>query len=120
MSGIVVTGTHMAATVPRLVAVEVVELFRTALGQRTMVSVVRIEAVIDVPVEAWMAMEPGTGSKEHPAHKPVGAVVSVRGTIIRGVIEVSVGANGRDPDADRDLGRSPVERCAGKQHERET
>jgi hypothetical protein len=120
MSGVVITGAHMAATVSRLVAMEVVELLRSTLGQRAMVSMTRVEAVVDVPVETWMAVEPGTGSYEQPAHKPVGAVVPVGGTIVWSVIEVAVRAYGRNSNADCNLGRGRVERCAGDQHERET
>jgi hypothetical protein len=97
---------YVALSISRLVGVEVVELALSALRQRPAVSVVRIEAVIDVAIEAAMSVEPGAGSDKHSANKPVGPVVPVGGALVWGIIEVSVGAYGRwsNIHADGNLG----------------
>ena len=47
--------------------------------------------VVAAPI---IAVEPRTGADEDAAHKPVGAVVAVRGAVVRVIIIVTVGANG--------------------------
>lgn len=96
----------MAAPIPRLIGLEMVEPLRSVLRKRPMVSVARIKAIVDVAIKAARSVEPGAGSEKHAANKPVGAIVAVGGAIVRGVIEIPVGANrGRsNVDADGDLG----------------
>jgi len=102
---------YVASPIPRLVSAEVVEALRPALGQRSNVAVMRIKAVVDVAEKAARAMKPRASSKKHPANKPIGPIVAVRSTIIRGVVEVPVRADGSRPDvyADGNLGSRP--RC---------
>jgi hypothetical protein len=95
---------NAASTVSRLVGVEVVEGWFAMPGDRTVVSVVRIETVVDVSVETTRAMEPGASANKESADKPVRAVVAVRSAVVRFVIKVPIGAHGRDSNADRDLG----------------
>jgi hypothetical protein len=54
----------MALAIPCLVSVEVVELLLATLRQRSIVSVVRVKAVVYVAVKAMRTMKPGTGSNE--------------------------------------------------------
>jgi len=101
---IVASVSDVALSIARFVAMEVVELPLAALGQRSVIAVMRIVAVVDVAVKAGVAMEPWACSDEDAAGKPIGAVVAVGGAIIGGVVEVAVGADGRYSDVDSDLG----------------
>lgn len=107
-AGFVVSMAYVAVSIPRLISVEVVERPGPALGQRTMVAVVGIKAIVDVAIKTRMAVEPGAGSKEDPTNKPVGSVVAIGSAVVRGVVEVTVGAYGfrSDIDADSNLGWS--------------
>jgi hypothetical protein len=87
------------------VTVEVVEGLGTALGHWACVSVSRIVTIVDVAVEAAVAVVPGTGTDEDSAGEPVGAIVAVRGTRVWGVVKVAVGADGCGSNADGDLSR---------------
>ncbi len=89
---------YVASPISRLVCVEVVEALRPALRQRSSVTVMRIKPVIDMSVKAVRAVKPRTCSKKHPANKPIGPVVTVRSTVIRVVVEVSVRTHGSWPD----------------------
>jgi len=97
---------YVASPIPRLICLEVVEALRPAVRQRSTVTVMRIKAVVDMAEKAARTMEPGTSSKKHPANKPIGPIVAIRGTIIWGVVEVPVRAYGSRSDvyADRNLG----------------
>jgi hypothetical protein len=55
---------YMTAPVPRLISLEVIEGLDSTLRHWATITVTRIEAVIDVAVEAVRAMEPWTGSDE--------------------------------------------------------
>ena len=61
----------VALSVPCLVRVEVVERRLAAAWQRAMIAITRIEAVIDVAIEATMTVEPGAGSYEDTASEPI-------------------------------------------------
>jgi hypothetical protein len=104
MAAIVARVSYVALTITGLVAVEVVEPLLAALGQRSVVAVVGIVAVVDVAVEAMMTVKPRARPDEDTAYKPVRAVVAVGGAIVRSVVEVAVGANGRYSDVDSNLG----------------
>jgi hypothetical protein len=97
---------YVASPIPRFVSLEVVEALRTALRQRSSVSVMRIKAVVDMAEKAVRAVKPGASSKKHPANKPIGPIVAIRSTVVRGIIEVSIGAHGSHSDvyADGNLG----------------
>ena len=100
------SGTYVASPVPGLVCLEVVEALRPALRQWSSVTVMRIEPVVDMPVKPVRAVKPWTCAKKHAAHKPIGPVVAVRGTVIRGIVEVSVRTHGSYSNvyANRNLG----------------
>jgi len=103
---------HVSSPVAGLVAMEVVERPCSAIRQRPCVTVVRIEAVVHVAIEAGTAVEPGAGSDEQAANKPIGPVVSVGSTVIGRVIKVPVGARGRHSNSDGNLGLRHVGRAA--------
>jgi hypothetical protein len=96
---------YMALSIPRLVPVEVVERLRTALRQRSMVTLARVVAVVDVAVKAASAVKPGAGSKKHPANKPIGPIVAIGSTVVGLIVEVPIRARGRHSDADGNLRR---------------
>jgi hypothetical protein len=97
---------YVSSPIPRLVSLEVVEALRPALRQRPSITVMRIEAVVDVAVKAAMTVKPGASPNKHPANKPIGPIVAVRSTVIRGIVEVAVRTHGSHSDvyADGDLG----------------
>jgi hypothetical protein len=97
---------YVASPIPRFVGLEVVEAFRSARWQRSVVTVTRIKAVVDMAEKPVRAMKPRASSNKHPAHKPIGPIVAVRSTVIGGIVEVPVRANRRRSDiyADRNLG----------------
>jgi hypothetical protein len=95
---------YVASTIPRLVGVEMVEPLLSAPRHRTAVTVMRVIAVVDVAVEAAPAVEPGASSKKHPADKPVGAIVAVGRAVVRSIVEVPIGADGRHSNVDGNLG----------------
>ena len=91
---------YVALWVMGFVSLEVVEGLGTALRHWTCVSVSRIVTIVDVTIEAAVAVVPGTGTDEYSAGEPVGTVVTVRGAGVRGVVKVPVGAYGCRSDAD--------------------
>ena len=68
-----------------------------------MVSMAIVEVMIDMAVEMFWPMEPRSGSDEHAAYEPLGAVVPIGGTIVRRLLIVSVRANRGRSDIDRNL-----------------
>lgn len=83
----------MAVGIARFVSMEVVERLFSAAWHRSMVAMAGIVAVINVTIESTRTMEPGTGSKEDSAVKPIGAVIAVWSAVIRRVVKVAVGAD---------------------------
>jgi hypothetical protein len=69
----------------------------------THVSVMWIEAVINMAVEVAGAVEPRASSGEHATAEPLGPVVSVWGAAVWSEIVVAIGANRFCSDIDRDL-----------------
>jgi hypothetical protein len=97
---------HVASPVPRLVSLEMVESLRSASRQRSIVSVVRIKAVVHVTIKAARSVKPWAGSDKYSTDEPVWAVVAIGSAIVRSVIEIPVGAYRRhtNVDTDGDLG----------------
>jgi hypothetical protein len=95
---------YVASPIPRLVSMEVVELLLAAPRQWSMVTVMRIKAVIDVAVKAVGTVKPRASTKKHTANKPIGPIVAERSTVIWGVVEVTIGTNRRRSNADGNLG----------------
>jgi hypothetical protein len=96
---------HVAAAVTGLIPLEMIKCLRTTSGQRALVSVMRVEAVIHVAMETRRAVEPRSHTEKYAANKPIRPVVPIRSTVIRRVIEISIRTDGRNSDihAYRDL-----------------
>ena len=95
----------VALSIPRFVAVEVVELRLAPSRQRSIVAVMRVKPVVHVPIESVRSVEPGTGSKKHPAIKPIRPIVAIGGAVIGRIVEVPIRAHRSHPNADADLCR---------------
>lgn len=104
-AGIMTGIAYVALPIPRFVRVKVVERLFPATRQRAMIAITRIEAVIDVTIEATRTVEPGPGSYEDAASEPIRTVVAVGSAVIRGIVKVSVGANRGYTDINRNLSR---------------
>src|SRR5579875_2290217 len=83
----------MASSVARFVAMKPIEWPFAALWERTSVSIMRIPAIIDVPVEAVGTVEPRTGANEDASDKPIGPIVAVRSAVVRRIVEVAIGTD---------------------------
>jgi hypothetical protein len=84
---------------------EVVELFRSTLRKRSMITMAWVIAIVHVSVKPVMTVEPGTRSYKHSANKPIRAVVPVRSAVIRFIVEVPVWAHRRYANVNGYLGR---------------
>src|ERR1700676_3269334 len=119
---IVTGGAYVTPSIPRLVAMEVVEGFLPATRQRPVITVMRVVAVINMAGEPTRTVEPGSSSEKHSADKPVRPVIAVRSAVVRSVVEVSVGAHGGCPYvyANGNLRRSRLrahQQCSGENRE---
>ena len=94
----------MASAISRFVGVEVIKRRFAAARERSVVTVLRVKAIINVAVKTTTTMEPRTRANENPARKPIWSIVPIWSTGVRRVIKVPVGTNGRSSDADRNLG----------------
>jgi hypothetical protein len=103
---IVASVAYVASPISRLVCLEVVEALRPALRQRSNVTVMRIKAVVDMAEKTARSVKPRASSNKHSANKPIGPVITVRSTVIWGIVEVPVRAHGSRSDvyADGNLG----------------
>jgi hypothetical protein len=102
---------YVALSIAGLVAVKVVELRLPAPGYRSAVSVMWVKAVVNVAIKPARAVEPRTSSKEDPAHKPIGPIVTIGCAVVRLVVEVPIRANRSHANTDSDL-RGPQGRTA--------
>jgi hypothetical protein len=102
---------YVASPIPRLVSLEVIEALRSALRQRSIVTVMRIKAVVDMAEKAVRAVKPGASSDKHPANKPIGPIIAVRSTVIWSIVEVPVRAQGSRPDVHADSNLGSRHRC---------
>ena len=103
VSAIMACSTYMALSVSRLVCLEVIEGMVAAAGHRAGVTVVGIIAVINVAIEAARAMEPRSGSDKDSASEPIRPIISVRRTVVRGIVVVAIGTDGLLPYANNYL-----------------
>ena len=87
MATVVIAGPGVATAVARLVAMEVVEGLSAALGERSVIAVTRIVAVVDVAVEVVAAVIPVARSDEDSVHKPIGPVVAVGRALIGSIVK---------------------------------
>jgi hypothetical protein len=70
---------------------------------RAVVSVFRMESIIDVAVKGGRTVKPGTGADKHTTAKPFWTVVAGWCTAVRSNVIVAVGAYRSDADIDADL-----------------
>src|ERR1700761_1748303 len=103
MASIMAGIADVALCVVGFVRVEVLEGLCSTLGERSVVTMTRVPAIIDVAVEAVRAMEPGTGPNKNSAGKPVRPIVAVRSAVIRRIVEVSIWAYRRRSNVDGNL-----------------
>lgn len=89
---------YVPSSIARLIALKVVEALGAVLRQRSNVTMMRIKAVVDMAEEAVRTVEPGASSNKYPAGKPIGPVIAVRSTVVRGIVEVAVRAHGSHTD----------------------
>jgi hypothetical protein len=101
---------YVALSIASLVAVKVVELRLPASGYRSVVSVMRVKAIVNVAIKAATAVKPGACSKEYPPNKPIGPIVAIGRTIVRRIVKVPIRAHWSHSDIDTNL-RVPL-RCA--------
>src|ERR1700758_2530049 len=94
---------RVAVSIPHLVSVEVIEGFISTFRMRTSVAVVRIEAIVNVAVEAVRAVEPGADADEHAAVEPLGPIVAIRSAVVWREVVVAIRAHRFWPDIDGDL-----------------
>jgi hypothetical protein len=98
---------YVPSSIACLVGLEVIEALRPSLRHRSSVTVMRIKAVVDMSVKAVRAVKPGASAKKQPSNKPIGAVITVRSTVVWGIVEIPIRAHGSRSDiyANRNLGR---------------
>jgi hypothetical protein len=82
----------------------VIEGFITTLRMWTDVTVMWIEAVINVAVEVVRAVEPRASSDKNPAVEPLGSVVSIWGAVVWSEVVEAIRADRFWSDIHRDLG----------------
>jgi hypothetical protein len=78
-ASVVGLGNDMTLAIVGLIALEVIERLRSALGPWPVVSVPRVIAIVHVSMEVARSVKPGSGSDEDaPAVEPVRPVIAVR------------------------------------------
>lgn len=108
---------YVPPPVAGFVAAKMVERHRSALRQRSVITIVGVIAVVDMAVKAAPAVEPGTGSNEYAACEPIRSIVAVRSTVVGRVVEVAVRADRRTAHADTDGDLRRHCRCTPKQRD---
>lgn len=104
-------------SIPSFVPVEVVERLLAFIRKRSLIPMSGVVAVIDVAGEASGTVKPGAGSDEYASYEPIGTIVPIGGTVIRGIVKVTVGADRRDSDINTDRNLSPrCGHCARQQN----
>src|SRR5258707_12179863 len=92
-----VTAACVTAATTHLVSVEVIEGLVSTSRKWTPVAVMWIEAVINVAAEVVSAVEPGAGSDEDAAGKPLRSIVPVWGAVVCRIVEEAIRPNRRVP-----------------------
>jgi hypothetical protein len=95
----------MALRVMRFVGMKVAKGLLPALRERSMVAVVRIEAVIHMAIKPAMAVIPGTSPDKYPSGEPIRPVETIWRAVIRGIVEVAIWTHRRNADIDGYLRR---------------
>jgi hypothetical protein len=89
---------YVAAAVTGFIRLEVIECLRATSGERPSVSMMWIEAVVDVAMKTGRAMEPRSCSDKYAVNEPIGSVISIGRAVIRRVIEISIRTYRRNTD----------------------
>lgn len=100
--------TRMAAPIAHLVAVEVSVghgpgSMIARMRQGTVVSVLHIEMIVYMAIEMSGTMKPGAGADKDATGKPFRPVVAIGGATVGRVIVITIGANRRWSNVDRNL-----------------
>jgi hypothetical protein len=103
MARIVASVAYVTLSVARLIAVEMVEPLLAASRQRSVVSVMGIETVVDVPMKAVVAVKPGARSNEDSAYKPVWSIVPIGRAVVGRIVKITVRAYRSYSDVNGDL-----------------
>ncbi len=96
---------YVTRSIACFVALEVIERLSAAPRQWPMIAMMRIVAIIYMSIEAMRTVEPRTRADEEAASKPVWSIVAIGSAIIRGIIEVSIWADGSRANRNADLRR---------------
>jgi hypothetical protein len=67
----------VAMLIVRSVCTETVERLLPAFWLRSMIAVVRIEALVDMAIKPTRPVEPGAGPDEYPSSEPVRTIVAI-------------------------------------------
>jgi hypothetical protein len=102
---------HVAAPIARFICLKVGNLIKVPIGIGSvarvrswpMVSVLGMEMVIHMTMEAFRSVEPWPGADENSAGKPFRAIVAIGGTCVWWNIVVSIRTRRRDTDVDAHL-----------------
>jgi len=96
----------MAMRVMHGVAVKFSAVFRWMFAARrevAMVALAIVEMMIDVSVEAFRPVKPGSRTDEHTPYEPLRPIIAIRGAVIRWDFIVPVRTNRRFSNANRNL-----------------
>jgi hypothetical protein len=94
----------MASSITHLISVEVIKGLFSTRRMWTGITVMWIEAIINVAAELVGTVEPRAGSDEYTAVEPLGTVVPIWGAGVRSVVVKAIWANRLCSDIDGHLG----------------
>jgi hypothetical protein len=75
----------------------------SARREWSVVSMAIVQVMIDVSVEMFRPVEPGTRPDEHTAREPLRAIVAIWSTVVGRLLIVPIRTNRRRPNFDRNL-----------------
>jgi hypothetical protein len=109
-AAVMARGSNVPEAISGFVGVKVGERTFPSIGNGAHITVVRIKAIVYVSVEAARSTKPWSHSNKRAANEPVGSVIPVGGTAVRGIVKVAIGTVRGQIDASGDLGRI----CSGE------
>lgn len=92
IAAVIVVATARFVAVKLVVTVGMKAAMLATMGIGAMISMMRIVAAVDVAVPAARSVEPWACSYKDSARKPLRAIVAIRGTVVRRVVVIAVGA----------------------------
>jgi hypothetical protein len=96
----------MTVRVMHRLAVKLCAVFRwmfASCGHRPMIALAIVQVMVHVSVEVLRPVKPWTRANEYAAYKPLRAIISIRGAVIRRHFVVPVRTNWWLTDANRNL-----------------